>query len=141
MNFLHIDFFEKGEALESAVKEKTLRRVHQAPIEHPILQWIRTQIAAVEEVQGIQYYLFSKEDIEQFHEICNRAHAEKVESPSRPWKFLPVPDEDDYPYSIAAYEKEYGTVYYEAVYKYITVTNVVLNIFDFSRFQLVVYVK
>lgn len=141
MKFLHIEYCGLNEISEAAIHQHPCKKVHQAPLEHPIAAWVRNQLRLLAENEEILCYDFPKEKVELFYDVLNEAHAEKAKDPSRPWKYLPIPDEENYPYPIAQYEKEYGQIYYESLYKYITVLGVILNIFDFEKNQLIITIK
>lgn len=138
MDFLYIVYRDTTETEYHRFHPSKLHKVHQAPIEHPIVKWILENLVSSNEVNNVTYLEFPKEKVEKFYNILCEAHAEKSADSPRPWKYLPIPDEGDYPYPIAQYEKEYGTIYYESLYKYITALGVILNIFDFENKQLLV---
>lgn len=143
MKFLHIAFMDKGQSVKQTINNQALRPIHKSPIEHAIVWWIQQQQQITTEIIHLQtYYLFTKEDIENFFNTCNVTDAEREQIKPRPWLHLPIPkDESTYAYQVAEYEKEYATVYYDAVYKYMNVLSVILNIFDFDSKQIVIYVK
>ncbi|WP_153731371.1 hypothetical protein [Sporosarcina obsidiansis] len=141
MEFLYIVYHDNSEVSEGRLHEQTCKKVHQAPIEHQIVEWLRRNLELFQEKDQVQYYNFPKEKVELFYNILSEAHAEKSKDTPRPWKYLPIPDDDEYPYMIAEYEKEYGSIYYESLYKYITALGVILNIFDFENNQLLVFIQ
>lgn len=124
-----------------AMTVQTVNKVHQAPIEHPIADWLMKNLQKSVVENEIEYLSFPKSEVERFYNILCEAHAEKSNDPARPWKYLPIPDEGVYPYPIAQYEKEYGAIYYESLYKYINVFEVVLNIFNFEQYDLFVCIR
>ncbi|WP_301109474.1 hypothetical protein [Sporosarcina sp.] len=126
---------------ETAILRQQCKSVHQAPLEHQIGEWIRNHLVLLAENDYILCYDFPKDKVELFYAILNEAHAEKAKNSSRPWKYLPIPEETNYPYPIAQYEKEYGQIYYESLYKYITALGVILNIFDFEKHRLVISIR
>lgn len=141
MKFLHIVYADKSEMRGRRTLGKNLGEVHRAPIEHPIVDWIRKNLIPVAEQGQIQYFDFPKEKVELLNNLLNEAHAEKSKDTPRPWKYLPIPDDEHYPFMIAQYEKEYGTIYYESLYKYVTALGVILNIFDFEKNRLLVFIQ
>ena len=141
MKFLYITYIDKKYIENGLKSEQQLKRIHSAPIEHPIVYWIQDNLHAIGENGTTLYYDFPKGKVEDLYNILVDAHAEKCSESPRPWKFLPHPSEERYAYPITPYEKEYGTTYYESLYKYITAIGVMLNIFDFNANQLVVYIK
>ncbi|PIC65544.1 hypothetical protein CSV79_00250 [Sporosarcina sp. P13] len=136
MKFLYMVYCEKNAVHHLQLSKTMISKVHQAPIEHPIVEWIRKNTVLPIEIDGVPYYDFPKEKIELFYDILTKAHAEQFANSSRPWKYLPIPDETEYPYKIAEYEKEYGSIYYESLYKYKTALGIILNIFDFENKRL-----
>lgn len=139
MDFLYIAYRDKQNIQKEQQFERLLKRVHSAPAEHPIVHWVHKNLQPIGEYNMISYYDFPREKVESFYNILLNAHAEKSKECPRPWKLLPIPTAEDYAYPIAQYEKEYGAVYYESLYKYITAIGVILNIFDFEANQLIIY--
>lgn len=137
MKFVYLVYRDNKDAMTM----QTVHRVHQAPIEHPIADWLmkNLQLSSVED--EVEYLRFPQDKVKSFYKILCDAHAEKSNDPARPWKYLPIPDEEDYPYPIAQYEKEYGAIYYESLYKYVNVLEVILNIFDFEQNELFVCIR
>lgn len=138
MKFLYLAYCEKNVIHPEQV---IVSKVHQAPIEHAIVQWIRQHLTVCREINSVEYVKFSKEQVENFYAILHKAHAEQTSETSRPWKYLPIPSQENYPYKIAEYEKEYGPIYYESLYKYITALEIILNLFDFEQHQLLVSIR
>lgn len=141
MKFLYIAYRERQDVQNGLAFEKLLKRVHSAPIEHPIVHWVQENLKSAQKNDTVIYYDFPKEKVEEFYNVLLDAHAEKSNESPRPWKFLPIPSEEQYIYQIAQYEKEYGTTYYDSLYKYITAIGVILNIFDFEANQLILYIQ
>ncbi|AXH98788.1 hypothetical protein DV702_03055 [Sporosarcina sp. PTS2304] len=141
MKFLHIVYCEKDAINQLHLSDTQISKVHQAPIEHAIVHWMRKNVVLPIEINSITYYDFPKDKVELFYDILTKAHAQQSQQSARPWKYLPIPDEEEYPYKIAEYEKEYGTVYYDSLYKYITAIGVILQIFDFETKRLLVCIK
>lgn len=141
MRFFYITYRKKLDIQKGSISESLLKRVHSAPIEHPIVDWVQKNLETVEIVDPVIYYDLPKEMVENFYNRLLDAHAEKSKESPRPWKFFPIPSNEKYIYPIAQYEKEYGTTYYASLYKYITVLGVILNIFNFDANQLIIYVQ
>ncbi|PIC58704.1 hypothetical protein CSV80_01575 [Sporosarcina sp. P12(2017)] len=141
MKFLYIMYREKLNIQNELTSQNNLKRVHLAPIEHPIVHWMQRNLETIQILDSVIYYDLSKEKVENFYSTLLDAHAEKSKTSPRPWKYLPIPTEEQYIYPIAQYEKEYGITYYESLYKYITVFGVILNIFDFQDNQLIVFIQ
>ena len=141
MKFLYIVYRKKQDIQNGLTSDQLLKRVHSAPIEHPIVHWIQENLESVQKNDTVVYYDFPKEKVKDFYNVLMDAHAEKSYESPRPWKFLPIPSEEQYIYPIAQYEKEYSTTYYEALYKYITAIGIILNIFDFEANQLMLYIQ
>lgn len=141
MKFLYMTFCEKEYIQNGLKSEQYLRRVHSAPIEHPIVHWIQENLKPIKKNESVLYYDFPKEKVKDFYNLLVEAHAEKSNESPRPWKFLPNPSEESYIYPMAQYEKEYGTTYYESIYKYITAIEIIINIFDFDTNQLILYIQ
>lgn len=140
MDFLYIAYRSKQDIQKEQVLERFLKRVYSAPVEHPIVHWIQENLESIRKNDTTLYYDFPKEKVEIFYNTLLDAHAEKSKESPRPWKLLPIPAAEDYAYPIAQYEKEYGAIYYESLYKYITAIGVILNIFDFEANQLIMYI-
>ncbi|ARK25853.1 hypothetical protein SporoP37_15065 [Sporosarcina sp. P37] len=140
MIFLYIAYRNRQDIQEEQFNQ-SLKRVHSAPIEHPIVQWIRENLTPISANGNVTYFDFPKEKAERLYGKLSDAHAEKSKDSPRPWKYLPIPDEQNYPYPIAHYEKEYGVIYYDTLYKYITALGIILQIFDFTANQLIVYIQ
>ncbi|ARJ40118.1 hypothetical protein CSV71_00525 [Sporosarcina sp. P21c] len=141
MRFLYITYRKKQDIQKVPISENLLKRVHAAPIEHPIVYWLQKNVETIEILDSVIYYDLTKEMVESFYNTLWDAHAEKTKASPRPWKFLPIPADEQYIYPIAQYEKEYGVTYYESIYKYITVLGVILNIFDFDANQLIIFIQ
>lgn len=141
MKFLYITYCDKLNTQKEPTSQNLLKRVHSAPIEHPIVHWVQRNLETIEKTGPIIYYDFPEKKVESFYNMLLDAHAEKNNDSPRPWKFLPIPSEEQYVYPIAQYDKEYGITYYESIYKYITVLGVILNIFDFEANQLIIHIQ
>ncbi|ARF18538.1 hypothetical protein [Sporosarcina ureae] len=141
MKFLYITYRNKLDIQLGLTSEHLLKRVHSAPIEHPIVYWVQRNLETVEKLDPVIYYDVPKEKVETLYNTLLDVHAEKSKNSPRPWKYLPIPTGEQYVFPIAQYEKEYGITYYESIYKYITVLGVILNIFDFKANQLLIYIQ
>ncbi|MDV6377596.1 hypothetical protein ORD22_04885 [Sporosarcina sp. GW1-11] len=141
MKFLYIVYCEKNAVHQLQLSKEMVYKVHQAPIEHAVVAWIRKNVVLPIEIDGVTYFEFPKVKVKLLYDILLKAHAEQSADSSRPWKYLPIPSEVGYPYKLAEYEKEYGLIYYESLYKYITVFGIILNIFDFDNKRLLVCIQ
>lgn len=141
MEFLYVGYREKQQLPDKQISSGALNRVHAAPVEHPVVYWCQRNLPAIHLGDAAESYDFPKEKVEELYQVLSDAHAEKKHDSPRPWKFMPIPAENEYPYHMASYEKEYGGTYYDSLYKYITVLGVILNIFDFDKKQLIAYVQ
>lgn len=136
MKFLYIVYRGKEDA-----DNETEKIVHQAPIEHSIVKWLLDNACEERSANCAGCSEISKEQVEALYDQLTLAHAEKSKESPRPWKYLPIPDEENYPFAIAQYEKEYAAIYYESLYKYITAFGVILAIFDFHQNSLMFCIR
>lgn len=136
MKFLYIVYRRKEDA-----GNETEKVVHQAPIEHSIVKWLLDNTSEERGTDHAGCSEISKEQVAALYDLLTLAHAEKSKESPRPWKYLPIPSEENYPFTIAQYEKEYAAIYYESLYKYITAFGVIAAIFDFHQNSLMFCIR